>query len=172
MTTAGKNERLSDWAACSCGIALCPRYGTPRRGWAAGTRRATARVGAGGVKIVGEFGEGRERRKVIEKVEIGVVEPSTEWACHPPEPFIVVYFGKEVGKDHSQAGPEDDYGHPGNVSCKDEVDEHAEGESNVRVEGGGELPGEMAEDDALPKTDEDTMDAQTVVFRCGVNKKT
>jgi len=128
-------------------------------------------VGARGVNVVGEFGEGWERWKVIEEVEIGILEPSTEWACHPPEPFIVIYFWKEVGKDHSQAGPEDDYGHPGNVSCNDEVDEHAEGESNVRVEGGGKLSGEMAEDDALPKADEDTMDAQTMVFSCGVNKK-
>lgn len=118
--------------------------------------------------MVGEVGEGW---KIIEEVEIGVLEPSTERACHPSIPSIVVHFWDDVGKDHSQPGPEEDYGHPRDIFCKDDVNEHAERESNIRVEGGGELPDKMVEDDSLPKTDEDAMNAKTVVFGCCVNKK-
>ena len=121
--------------------------------------------------MVGEFGEGWELWKIIEEVEIGVFEPPTEGTCHPPEPFIAVYFWKHVGKNHAQPGPENDYGHPGEVFCKDNVDDHAKRESNVRVEGGGELSDEVVEDDSFPETDEDAIDAETVIFRCGVNKK-
>lgn len=77
----------------------------PRRSRAAGTGRATAGAGARWVKVVGEFGEGWERWKIIEEVEVGVLEPSTEWARHPPKLFITVYFWEKVREDHSQTGP-------------------------------------------------------------------
>jgi hypothetical protein len=105
------------------------------------------------------------------EVKAWVLEPSTEGARHPPEPFIAVYFWKHVGKDHSQPGPENDYGDPGKVPGEDDVDEHAEHESNVRVEGGGELSDEVVQDDSLPEADEDAIDAETVVFRGCVDEK-
>ena len=81
--------------------ALCPGCGALRRGRAAGTGSATTGAGARRVKVVCEFGEGRKGRKIVEEVEIGIVEPSTEGACHPPKPFIAVYFWEHVGEDHS-----------------------------------------------------------------------
>lgn len=38
---------------------------------------------------------------MVEEVEVWVLEPSAEGACHPPEAFIMVHFRKDVGKDHS-----------------------------------------------------------------------
>ena len=156
---------------CSCGVALCSGCRTPRRGWAAGTRRTTARAGARGVEEVGKLGEGGKWWKIIKEVERRILEPSTKWARHPPNPFIPVDFWEHVGEYHSQPSPEDYYGHPGNVPSEDHVDEHANREGNIRVEGGGKLSDEMVEDDSLPKTDEDAMNAKAVIFGGCINKK-
>ena len=112
MASAGENKRLSNWTMCSRSGAVRSRYGTPRRGLSGRTRRATTGAGAGRIKVVCEFGERWKRWKIIEEVDIGVPEPSTEGACHPPEPFIMVYFRKYVGENHSQPGPEGYYSHP------------------------------------------------------------
>ena len=171
MATAGKNERLSNRTASSRGGAVCAGYGAPRRGGTAGGGRATARAGTGRVKVVYEFRNGRERWDVVEEVEVWVLEPSAEGARHPPETFIMVHFREHVGNDHSQPRPEDDYGHPRKVSGKEDVGEHAEGEGDVGVEGGGGLSCEMVEDDSLPEADEDSIDAETVVLGCGVDEE-
>jgi len=62
---------------------------------------ATTGAGARRVKVVGEFGKRWKGRKVVEEVEVGVLEPSTEGASHPPKPLVAIYFRKHVGKDHS-----------------------------------------------------------------------
>ena len=118
--------------------------------FASGTGGTTAGAGARRIKVGSEVREGWEWWKIIEEVEVGVPEPSTEGACHPPKPFIIVYFWEHVGENHSQPGPENDYGHPGKVFCKDKVNEHTKRESNVRVEGRGELSDEVVENDSLP----------------------
>ena len=99
--TAGEDKQLSNWAVCSCGGALGPGYGAPRRGRAAGTGRATTGTGARRVEVVSELGEGWERWKIVEEIEVGVLDPPTEGAGHPPKPFITVYFWEHVRKNHS-----------------------------------------------------------------------
>ena len=99
--TAGKDKQLPDWTVRSCSGAVGPGYGAPRRGRAAGTGRATTRAGARRVQVVCELGEGWEGWKIVEEIEVGVLEPSTEGAGHPPKPFITVYFWEHVRKNHS-----------------------------------------------------------------------
>ena len=81
----------------------------------------------------------------------------------PPEASIGGHVDSDIRKQHAHERPEEDDEEADPARGPEQIDKETEAVGDIGIEGGGVFGDEMAEDGALPETDEGAVDPMVVV---------
>jgi hypothetical protein len=92
-----------------------------------------------------------------------MADEATGAAIKPVKVFVVPKCGGDVGEDEAKGCPEEDDGQAMDTFGEEKIDQEAEAQADVGIDGLWPLFEEVIENGTLPESDERTTDAVVMV---------